>query len=97
MNKYLILIMSGLFVACGGGVSSDSLTSCALNRDDCPKGSYCEFTDFSCGVGQGECRKIPEICPELYAPVCGCNGQTYGNTCEAQGASQSLISDGECK
>lgn len=37
------------------------------------------------------------ICPGLWAPVCGCNGVTYGNSCEAQyigGVTE--WTDGEC-
>ncbi|GIV34393.1 MAG: hypothetical protein KatS3mg031_1928 [Chitinophagales bacterium] len=36
------------------------------------------------------------ICPLIYAPVCGCNGVTYGNSCEAQCAGVTQWTPGPC-
>jgi hypothetical protein len=44
----------------------------------------------------GVCTKIPTVCPSLWAPVCGCDGKTYGNDCARQVASMSKAADGEC-
>jgi hypothetical protein len=43
----------------------------------------------SCPDGQGvtvahEGRCCPDLCPAVYTPVCGNDGQTYSNNCTLQ-------------
>jgi hypothetical protein len=35
-------------------------------------------------------------CTMEYDPVCGCNGQTFGNSCEANREGFEVAYDGEC-
>lgn len=68
------------------------------NPSICGEALYCDFIDLSCGKpgGFGVCRNFAEICIEIYSPVCGCDGKTYGNYCEAQGAGISISKQSEC-
>ncbi len=64
----------------------------------CEAGEFCNFTDGSCGAADqlGICEVIPEVCTDEVDPVCGCDGETYSNACEAAAAGVSVVSEGEC-
>ena len=36
------------------------------------------------------------ICAEIYAPVCGCDGETYSNACVAECNGILTYTEGEC-
>ncbi len=42
------------------------------------------------------CTPIPQGCPAIFEPVCGCDGRTYSNRCEANHASVSVDYLGPC-
>jgi hypothetical protein len=67
----------------------------------CPDGEFCYHEPGVCLViadDLGECRLrlLPEDCGDVFDPVCGCDGMTYGNGCEAHAAGVSLASQAAC-
>jgi hypothetical protein len=40
--------------------------------------------------------KPDQMCTAQYDPVCGCNGKTYGNACEANRAGVTSYTKGAC-
>lgn len=79
----------GVFRSCGG---LGGVVRCAEDE-------YCAYQPGQiCGAldAPAICLPRPTACDQVYAPVCSCDGQTYGNACEAAAAGKGIQSFGEC-
>lgn len=82
----------------GAPVDAAAPAACgSRGSQPCPNGSFC-YRDGNCGEADqgGTCVVPPSACSKDLAPVCGCDGRTYGNACEAQRAGVSARASGNC-
>jgi hypothetical protein len=84
-----------------GGTGGDSLpgkTCGGFSGEQCPSDQFCDFGRNSCGATDetGICVMRPLGCPDLFDPVCGCDGQIHGNSCDANAAGVDLDAFGSC-
>jgi len=80
--------VDGGAVGCGGWLG-----------DTCGPSEYCAYQPGEyCGGADASsvCTPRPEVCDTLYDPVCGCDGSTYGNACEAAMKGTGVYSKGPC-
>lgn len=57
---------------------------------------FCELPSNNCNISIGQCVEIPDACPEILDPTCGCDGVSYSNDCLRLQAGVSKAEDGEC-
>jgi hypothetical protein len=92
---------------CARRLLRDTLRACPLSADatacrvcstdlDCADGEFCDCRAASCGKAGGVCAQRPQVCSQIAAPVCGCDGTTYANDCERQTAGACKRHDGTC-
>lgn len=62
--------------------------------------TWCDFSvEAACGDFDelGHCKAVPFSCDGFEAPVCGCDGESYVNECEAHRALTSVAHHGICE
>ncbi len=77
--------------------ATDANGGCTLGSPDtCPSDLAC-VGYLACDDGDpGVCVIRDPVCGLYYAPVCGCDGVTYSNGCDAAGHGASIRSEGVC-
>lgn len=67
-----------------------------ISNEECDEKKFCEKKIGNCD-GKGQCVLTPAVCPEVWAPVCGCDGVTYSNACDAAQSGVNIQWAGECR
>jgi len=67
-----------------------------VDNEDCSTEDYCAKPVGADPSSEGVCEERPTTCTTLFAPVCGVDGNTYTNDCQAAANGVNIAHVGEC-
>ncbi len=86
-------VAAGVLIFAASGDDGATPPACAADQYRAyPEGDACGKAG-----APGVCRPRPEACAAVYAPVCGCDAETYSNACVANSEGASVARDGACE
>jgi hypothetical protein len=100
-SKFVVLLaaMALTLLASNGSQAAGMAETCGgFFGKWCEAGQFCQFKTGVCGRFDqtGTCARVPQLCPAIVLPVCGCNNVTYNNDCERERAMVSKLHNGRC-
>ena len=85
----------------GTSVAAQGACTCSGSGDGgtaCESDKFCDYATGAClgPYPTGTCTPRPTSCPPVVSQVCGCDGKTYTNACEAAKAGTATALTGPC-
>jgi hypothetical protein len=83
------------YASCGGDAFCGGFAGFTCSEDE-----FCAYEPGQlCGAADASstCKPKPVACTKELVPVCGCDGMSYGNACEANAAGTGVYDVGECE
>jgi len=89
-HRPLLALLAGL-------LSRSAAQDCVIGDADACGKAFCQGpADAYFCSGAGSCVESPEMCATYVDPVCGCDGETYSNECQAHVSGVNVANKGDC-
>ena len=99
MAALMVALGLVLFAPTGASAVGVGKTCGGIRGTPCDAGLFCEMKAGTCNIAdnQGKCVKVPRFCPDIFKPVCGCDGKTYSNDCARRAKKAQKNHNGRCR